>query len=62
MSALQRAAAAAAPRLPLARSRVPEVCALERERLLELLPRLWQQRLGSSRPSTASSIASVIAA
>ena len=37
MSALQRAAAAAAPRLPLARSRVPEVCALERERLGALL-------------------------
>ena len=47
MSELQRAAAAApAPRLPLARSRVPEVCALKRERLLELLPTLWQQRLG----------------
>ena len=47
MSELQRGTTAAiAPTLPLARSQVPDVCALERERLLELLPQLWQHRLG----------------
>jgi DNA-binding SARP family transcriptional activator len=42
----ESAAAATTPHLPLARSRVPDVSALTRERLLELLPQLWRRRLG----------------